>query len=226
MKNGKIEILRVSFAVLIVLFHTYATGKVDKYNYGVGMIAVEFFFMVSGYFMVSSAIKKRDSQGSLASKTVGFIFHKIRAVMPEFAIAWLVGLVVYFVSRDIYDFKEMLDVIFQSVWELLLLGITGLASIRVNGVDWYISAMIISMAILFPITLKYGEMFYKVSAWLIGIMILGFLYGKHDGLSNGYEMIGPFYKVFYRAVADISLGAALYPVPSFNLTLLNLLTTG
>lgn len=217
MRNGKVEILRFLFAAILVLFHSYATGKIEVYKYGVGLIAVEFFFMLSGYFMVSSAVKQRDNNESLADKTLNFTARKICAVMPEFAIAWLVGLVVYIAGRDMYDFKEILKVVFQSIWELLLLGMTGLATIRVNGVDWYISAMILSMLVLFPITVKYGEMYYKVFAWLIGIMILGILVCRHDGIANTYEKVGPFYKGMYRAVADISFGAALYPaVDKFN----------
>ena len=212
MKNGKIEILRFLFSVLIVLFHSYATGKKGILNDGVGWIAVEFFFMLSGYFMVSSAIKRKDDPESLANKTLKFIIKKMRAVMPEFALAWIIALIVFIISRDIVEFHRIISLICYSIWELLFLSMTGLSYIRVNGVDWYISAMILSMVVLYPLTIKYGEMYYKIFAWVISFMILGFLYCQHDGFGNVYDTIGPFYKGVYRAIADISLGATLYPV--------------
>ena len=58
-RNQTIELLRFFFAVVIVLYHGRVIFPISLFPSG--YLAVEFFFIVSGYMMVKSSKKQQDS---------------------------------------------------------------------------------------------------------------------------------------------------------------------
>ena len=65
-RNGKIDLLRFLFAVIIVLHHTrYLFGDEHCFFHG-GSLAVEFFFIVSGYLMTAHAARETASLAASA----------------------------------------------------------------------------------------------------------------------------------------------------------------
>ena len=95
-RNGKIEFLRFLFSVIIVIHHSrYILGD-DQCLFLGGSLAVEFFFLVSGYLMMASIdrISARKAPGQdLGRETLGFLWRKARAVYPDLLIAWVIALV-------------------------------------------------------------------------------------------------------------------------------------
>ena len=81
-RNGKIEILRFVFCVLVLLFHAegLVPGGVKLPGFFSffenGAIGVEFFFIVSGFFMAKSALKSPADE-KLGSETISFMSKKI-----------------------------------------------------------------------------------------------------------------------------------------------------
>ena len=56
-RNGQLDFFKFVFAIVILLFHGRILGdaaSVDKLLFENGAIAVEFFFIVSGFFFVPS----------------------------------------------------------------------------------------------------------------------------------------------------------------------------
>jgi peptidoglycan/LPS O-acetylase OafA/YrhL len=58
MRNGNIERLRFFFAVSVVMHHALLN------HYRGGWIGVEFFFMITGYFMSASTIEHHKDETS------------------------------------------------------------------------------------------------------------------------------------------------------------------
>ena len=74
-RNGKIELMRFVFAIVIACFHL---------NMGIfssGMLAVEFFFIVTGYLLAKSLSKynhaKSDNGGGYCRNKPEFCAEKI-----------------------------------------------------------------------------------------------------------------------------------------------------
>lgn len=212
-KNGKIELLRFCFSMAVMIFHSYyfAADDVDTL-FMRGALGVEFFFIVSGYLMACSVAKKAAAPSpDLGKESLRFIGHKISSLMPNFIVAWVLGLAVMFYRAGNYTLVAFLKRATEGLWELLFLVMAGFGKVRVN-VDWYISAMLLAMLLLYPLCRKYFSMFCRVIAPLLAAFILGAFYYTSLTSTNVMYHYGWIYKGTLRAVAEICLGAALYPL--------------
>lgn len=100
-RNGTVDFLKFIFAVLIVMFHSknLATGVEESYFIG-GSIGVDFFFLVSGFFLASSALKKPYlNEKSLGEDTFEFMKHKIAGLMPNYYVAWTIAFAVFHIVQ-------------------------------------------------------------------------------------------------------------------------------
>ena len=214
-RNGKVELLRFLFCLIIVVMHskTFAPDQGNLYFYR-GALGVEFFFFLSGYLMMNSIsrMKKPAAEGSLGGETRDFIFHKIGALMPNYVVAWLIGFLVYFTARDHLSITAGAKRLADTLWEVNFLQMAGFGESRINGIDWYISAMLLAMFMLYPLARKYSDMFMNVIAPLTGIFILGYMYWKTGTPTGVRTDMGIAYKGMFRALADVSLGAAAFPL--------------
>ncbi len=215
MKNGLIELLRFIFAINIMFFHAYLLGHGSLFNGARLWISVEFFSIVTGYFMVASLYKNIDKEGSIGEKTIRFLKKKIGVILPEYVIAWIISFLSFCLIIKTYNISEMVHFFFKDVWELLLLGITGVSDVYINNPLWYISAMIFASAILYPVCLKFKDSYIRVFSWLVGIAIFGLLINNYKGLDHVFRDMFIFRKGFYRVFAGMSLGIALNPVVEY-----------
>ncbi len=228
-RNGEIDLLKFLFSVLIVVFHSknFVNAGSEKIFTG-GAIGVAFFFIVSGYLMVHSAMKiNSDSTGEVGQLTVKFIWKKIRGLMPDVYVAWVIAFVVEsFIVRNTEVFAALRKACY-GIFELLFLNMAGFLGgdvFRVNHVTWYLSAMLIVMAIYYPILLRYKKNFLTLAAPLIVLFLYGYVYTNiESGFSTPSASVGFIRKGLLRAFAEIALGCACY-LPAQKLK--NLKTTG
>lgn len=210
-RNGEIEFLRFVFAIVIILRH------ISSVIYGFfirGSLGVEFFFIVSGYLMASTAKRKNDEgdTNKLGTETFQFIMHKYLGLMPEFVFAWGASFVIAHLGKTITLSTIVNDI---GVWIYLLIPVSmaGFTGGEFHMAAWYISAMLLAMYILYPFCRKYYDMFTRVIAPLLAIFIIGILYLNYKTVLGPTSQIGLFtFRGFPRAIAEISLGAALYPL--------------
>ncbi|MBE5916150.1 MAG: hypothetical protein E7273_04835 [Pseudobutyrivibrio ruminis] len=75
-RNGAIELYRFIFAIVVMIYHF---GKAHCF-WGIpgGYLAVEYFFMLSGYFMTSSIFYLRDVENSFIEKSYKYILDRIK----------------------------------------------------------------------------------------------------------------------------------------------------
>ena len=162
-RNGELDFFKLLFCIVVISFHSgYFIQSENGYFKG-GSIAVDFFFVVSGVMMARNAAQKAYEE-NLGIDTFEFIKKKILRFMPDIYVAWVIAFVVkhwHFVS-----WKQVVKDLFASIWELLFLTNTGIvgyspndASYLSNDATWYISAMILSMLLLWPLLRKYKENF-------------------------------------------------------------------
>ena len=167
-RNGELDFFKLLFCIVVISFHSgYFIQSENGYFKG-GSIAVDFFFVVSGVMMARNAAKKAYEE-NLGIDTFEFMKKKILRFMPDIYVAWVIAFVVkhwHFVS-----WKQVVKDLFASIWELLFLTNTGIvgyspndASYLSNDATWYISAMILSMLLLWPLLRKYKENFFRIEA--------------------------------------------------------------
>lgn len=208
-RNGEVELLRFLLAALVMLYH----GN-DLINAGggfkvirCGYLAVDVFFMLSGYLMMRSIANQ--GSGAPGMTTPSFLLHKIKAFFPELAIATLVACGVVAFTAGITPGVCFCS--FCSVCEdIFLLKMCNLCEPRgdLNGPTWYLSSMVLSMGLLYPLLKRYG-----VTSLLVGcaVCILACIIVETGTLADPYKWMGYTYKGNLRAFADLALGAAAYP---------------
>ena len=179
-----------------------------------GALAVEFFLIASGYFMAVS-IQKKNERGAaedLGQETWEFLDRKLSSFMPELLASLIIGFFWMEVKWQDTSLRLLVKRLLNFVWEPLLLHTSGFGNLRINGVDWYLSAMLLSMLILYPICRKYFSMSTHVIMPAIAILILGY-YCREFGTTRGnYNELGFFYRCLPRAFAGIALGVSCYPI--------------
>lgn len=203
--NPEVDFWKLVFAVIVFLYHSNKIIE-NAFPFIRGYISVEFFFIVSGFFM---AVKIRsDDRKGLYTPTDRFMKHKIHGIFKVFFAAFLIG----FAGREILAqtgiFTAARDFM-MSFYEVGFARLYGLIIVKhFNSPTWYISAMLIAMVVLYPLAAKFKRPFFTVASPVITLFCWAFLCQKFGTInvaeavdSNGFIMAGVI-----RAFAGLALG--------------------
>lgn len=212
-RNGKIELMRFICALAVVLFH-FRKGGNTGYLFRSGALAVEFFFILSGYLMMNSIDRVQNTigdAGDLGVETFRFLRKKVVVLYPEVLIAFVFGFTLRCITR-INSFTDGVWYFVSSFWEALLLRHTGLQVKDVNPVTWYLSAMLIAMAVLYPLLRKYRKMMTHVVLPLASLLVLGWLCQNYKTPRSPDGWTGWAFRGTLRAFGEIGVGVTCYQV--------------
>lgn len=210
-----VDFWKFLFSIVIVLFHgrilggDYEAGNFVLFPHG--NIAVEFFFVVSGFLMAYSEFAKRNRMKEVGtiSASCKFIVKKYKGLLlPVFA-SWILTFCTMQIV-DGYSKKEVIKNLGSGIFEGLLLNNTGLVGYKCMTHIWYISAMLIAMIFLYPFLYKYKDKFLKYIAPVIGLIFLGYICATYGSLGDTHEWIGITYRSNIRAVGEIALGCFIF----------------
>lgn len=220
-RNGFIDFLKFIFAIIILIHHSWQFFPILP----IGYIGVEFFFLVTGWFMAKKFYNFEPNENIFVI-TRNYIIRKVKIFYLEYIVAIFLGLLVIliFVHSHIPSISDILSL---TIGDVLLLQIWGFPARSVTGVMWYLCAMIGDIAILLPIILKNNKAFVNIIAPLIVLISLGSISYKYGNMCvimepifDGFIRIG-----LIRAIADISLGYCLYYV-TIKINSINFSKTG
>ena len=217
-RNAIIEFLRFIFASFIIFFHAGADAGVLNQRYSIwggvevsffkfGYLGVEFFFVVSG-FLMAKAVNKVSGMAcnNLGYETARFLHHKVKAIMPVYCVACV------FVSSYFLLYGKDISFLYERIPSIFLLQRTGVVEKEFIGLAWYLSSMIIGMAIIYPILRKHYELYTMCIGPVIGVLVIGYLIHETGYLGGVSDWLGITYKCNYRAIAELSLGTTCYEI--------------
>lgn len=216
-RNGMIEFLRLLFALVIILFHGQARWAVPALTshltfFSNGMFAVEFFLIVAGFLMAQSAY--RSSLAADAGQTVGrdtarFLAGRYRRIFPYFLFAFIVT---FFVRINVVHFSrsDIFRLLAESFPQLFLMETVGIRYLMIIDYQWYLSAMLLSMLLLYPLIRSRFELFVNVIGPILTLFVLGWLSQTQGGYT--FVWVGLVRTELLRALAEISLGAVGFGV--------------
>lgn len=210
--NVTIDFLRFLFSVIVVLHHSrYVLGDDNCYFLG-GSLAVEFFFFVSGYLLLVGADKagRKNCAGTngIGSEALHFILHKIRSFLPEFLIAWWIGFILIGVVRQ-YGVLDYLKAFGNDFWELTLVKMSGLFTHGIDGAMWYLSAMLLGMALLYPLLRTKRDLMTHLVCPLLALFLYGYLCQVEGHPRDPIVWLGVCYKGLVRAIAGLCTGVVI-----------------
>ncbi|MBR2353374.1 MAG: acyltransferase [Clostridia bacterium] len=204
-RNGSIDYLKFLFSIVIVLYH-YGLG------FWGGYIVVEGFFMITGYLMIGSLMRNR-SEGELpADSTAKFVLHKYSEIFWPLLFSAISGFLIW----EFLIYEHTAELAFTRIpyllFEVFPVQVAGFSGFWATGVSWYLSAMLIAVALIHPFAKKDPLRFSYTVAPIASILLYGFLcyhFGNLD-LSNSWVLDGLLNGALLRAVADICAGCILW----------------
>ena len=225
-RNGKIELLRFIFCMAVLLFHCekYVLGEPsleDGYHLSLfchGSMGVEFFFLVSGVLMAKSMSKKirqqTELQETLAQESLGFLKRKITSIFPMHVMTFILAFIAYVLANHM-NYIEMMGKAVESIPSFFLIQMSGINLCSPNHITWYISCMLIAMAVLYPLCRKYYEFFTHYLAPLMAVLILGGCIATTGRITGVSEWTFVCYKSVLRAVCEIALGMTGFEIAQY-----------
>jgi len=213
-RNYFIDALKLFFMFMIVGVHSETIFNSRIYFLS-GSLAVEFFFLVSGYLMAKSAdekIKKADKlkkKLDIGKETIKFIFNKYSRIFLPLLVSIIACIVIRFYFYD----KNIIENIIYSTWELLCGQMYGFSGYFSTGVEWYLSAMFAALWILYPIYLKKRKIFSYIIAPVLTLFVLGWISHTYGNLTDAPgTWSGFFYKGMLRGIAEVAAGVICYEI--------------
>ena len=144
----------------------------------------------------------------IGSETLHFILHKIRSFLLEFLIAWWIGFVLIGVVRQ-YGVLDYLKAFGNDFWELTLVKMSGLFTHGIDGAMWYLSAMLLGMAILYPLLRTKRDLMTHLVCPLLALFLYGYLCQAEGHPRDPIVWLGLCYKGLVRAIAGLCTGVVI-----------------
>lgn len=210
--NSAISLLRLLFAGVVLLYHAAHLGLEKQYLlFPGGYLAVEFFLIVSGALMAQSAYRiVQMPRVKIGEETASFMKRKISSLFWPYSICFVMG----FCGDCILghrSFSASLVYALRSSWTFLMSEMAGLDAVgyRLEGA-WYLSAMLLVMAVWFPLLLSNFALSSRIICPLIAFVSYGFIFQRSQNLSVVRDWFGIAYIGVVRAAAGLSLGVAAF----------------
>ena len=158
MKNGKIESfngLRFIMMVVIIINHLHLLGTINDFGvffkqyFQNPLVAVNYFFLLSGFGMMYGSLKRNNLEITKPSKYEGiqYAFKHIKKIYPVYITTLIIGFIIVFIEA-IVDSKMGIKFIIREIIRLiincsLIQSASGMTFFThaYNGVSWFLSAL-------------------------------------------------------------------------------------
>lgn len=204
-RNYAIDFYKFLFSCIIFILHIRKYGNFGPNEmFNGGYLAVEFFFIVSGFFMMSSISKK----GICGNETPGlftfkYLFTRYKHLMPQYWLSIVVLLLVNKIINPGFQIIKNLQKGFPSIFAFQIF-IDG----SVHSQLWFVSALLWASALVYYLILKSKDFSIYV-LFPFGILTyLGLIKSKigYIDLVNNEKF---YLAAFGRAFFEIAFGCVL-----------------
>ena len=207
-KNYAIEWYRYFFAFFICTLH-FKEYFGDPYPFGGAYLAVEFFFIVSGFFLMQSIDRQKGGTEGLGLErgTAAFFVKKFKHLYPQYILSWALLAAYSVLSRHSLTIR---DILVDHPAEIFMLQILG-AGKRLNPAMWYVSALLFVSVVVYYLANKNRKRFVYAIAPVCTVLIYSYLYQTVGALGGvGWKNLLIVREGFWRGLAGICLGCIVY----------------
>ncbi len=209
-RNNLVELARFLFSVLVIGYHvqmSFSGNGTDLFENGA--LAVEFFFLISGYFFARSLEKiNAKEKSNFALESCRFMGNKVKGILPTHLTATVLIIIVILIC-DI-----------NSIGTKLLNGLPGIFLVQeaivwneayANALivpEWYLSAMLLCMLVMIPIALLLRKKIKGILVIPVLLVVLGVIAVIY-GLCTNWAFTSTFIYDL-RAWGEICVGMCAY----------------
>lgn len=208
MKNrfGKISLYKFLFSIMIIVFHVGNVLDYNKFkfNFGSGSIAVDFFFVVSGFFFCRKYVNYKV-KNSVGEDSFNYFINRTNRF-----IKYIIILLIIAIPFSIFCLKFNFTSLINAFYKLLYIPHHTKCGSEIFGITWYIVAMILAESMLFPFLIKYKKEFVYIISPIIIILLGSYLLIRYGHFATPWKMGTILYKGILRSIFEINIGMYLY----------------
>lgn len=209
-RNYAIEFYRFLFACVVYCLHARDYGSLPTKNgeFSGGYLCVEFFFILTGFFMMRNILSKQKQLAGGAtpeSLALEYFIARYKKLMPQY---WLSIVLMTVITCEISRELPSVTVLLEMLPEFFAVQAFGISA-YVNGFLWFVSDMLWASAIVYYLVLCRKD-FMTTIFFPVGLLVaVGYLYRN-----VGYIDVTSTKPVeaFLRAFFEIGFGCVLYQV--------------
>lgn len=203
--TNSFNIWRIVFTLVIMVFHLADGSKLyDEYPFFQyrWYIAVEFFFVLSGYLMMQHA--RNHPQESVWE----YIKARVFRLYPEYIVALLV-MVLLKCNGSPVKYIKLLAANWLEIFMLQSVGTNEFPYL--NNPAWYVSSLLIGSYIIYYLLKNHEKLYIQFIGPVLTIVIFSFMYRQYGSLQPFYSTDGLWFNQgVMRALMGITLGIYVY----------------
>ena len=201
--------LRGIATIVIALFHFELYFPIMKSGvFKTGYIAVEFFFILSGFLIAKSYFEKNRK------KLLPILKNKLKKLYPAYFIALISLIMVYslkWYNLNIISWMNDSNHASNFIADILLLQGSGISNFNyINGPAWYVSALLLNIPLIIYILKKSETKYYPIIFGILSIALYSFFIIRDYSMTPNYFIAGFISSAILRGLAGISLGIFSY----------------
>lgn len=207
-----LALYKIITCLLIMMHHTYLLGQPSNdYLFYSGLLYVEFFLMISGWFTAQGVDLQEDGLGY--APVAKIVRKMIRGVLPYVLICvHLRYLLELLTSPASPGDKAFLAA--GMPFEMLFGRMNGLYFTELYNPLWYLSGVFLVLPIFHCILIKHKDFYFHILIFAAPACLYGYLLQNY-GNAMCYDWVtwnGVFVSGLIRILAGLTLGAAAYSV--------------
>ena len=206
-RSGNVELLRFLFIWAIILCHF----NMKEIFLPGGWLGVEFFFIVTGYYLGKKVANKKftDDWKTIVCEVYKDLWKRIKKIYPYLIISSIIGIIFLAFSND-WTTEYLLSYLKYAFGDFIFTQQLGGPAASVCGINWYLSAMLFSVLIIYPFLRRNYDLFSLYIAPIVFLLVLCFL-EKTNGTLNAvsFYYAGFINSGVLRGIGMMSLGVFL-----------------
>lgn len=208
-KKQSIELYRFIMTIIICLHH-FRLYSETTLPYGGGYLAVDFFFILSGFFLHEHSLRCSSNNTLEALReTAKYTIQRYKRLFPQYLSILLISILTY---GCVMNVRVRMDISRLSALVSKLLMIDGIyvhSQLDIMPQGWYCSSLLFSSAFIYYLCIQYRQKFTKKLAPILIIGIYTIFFFKYGHL-NLFTQYGSVITVgCLRGIAGLSMGCIL-----------------
>ena len=142
--------------------------------------------------------------------SVSFLRDRVRRLYPHYLFSFaMFFLIINFVVLSINP-QRILNNFIESIWEVMLMPMTGIGEFKYLGIAWYVSSLLIATYILHQLLMKNEKFSLTFIIPVMVVVIYGYMY-QNDGGIGSWKLYRTFVRNgLLRAFAGMGVGIICY----------------
>lgn len=202
-RNSAVEFLRFFISITVVLHHftPYSPS---------GYLGVDFFFLLSGFFLMDYYAKDATASEDPALAAVKYTKKRYLRLFPYYLLAFFLSNIL---SVCLWDSRPLESSIMDTFWEITMLEAFGdFTENLLVGPGWYCSALIIAGFFVYFLLSKYRKTYLYIIAPSSLFLIFGWMLHNFGQLNRWLQFDTFISTGTLRGFAEMGLGCISYQI--------------